>query len=114
MPVRFAALFLPLLLGACTHYRHIDPQTPEGLACLHKLDAEVNACEAKVKAQQDNFDGLHEFQVRNNQQCEHFNTLDTPNACVPAPPPTKVSNYCRSGYAEKYVACGGRIEKVEE
>lgn len=114
MPLRFAALSLAMLLAACTHYRYIDPQTPEGLACMKKLDAEVNACEAEVKAQQDNFDGLNEFQVRNNQQCEHFNTLNMPNACVPPPPPTKVANYCRSNYAEKYVACGGRIEKIED
>lgn len=114
MPVRFAALLLPILLSACTHYRYTDPQTPEGLNCLHTLDAEVNACETKIKAQQDNFDGLHDFQMRNTQQCEHFNSLDIPNACPPPPPVTKVSNYCRSGYADKFVACGGSIEKVEE
>lgn len=114
MPMRLAILSLATLLAGCTHYRYIDPQTPEGLACLHKLDAEVNACETRIKDQQDNFDGLHDFQMRNTQQCEHFNTLNTPNACPPEPSRTTVTNYCRDDYREKFVACGGRIEKVEQ
>ncbi|MHA6196403.1 hypothetical protein ACX3YG_18765 [Pseudomonas wadenswilerensis] len=114
MPCLFAALSLSLLLAACTHYRYIDPDTPEGLACLKKLGAQVSECETEVKNQQDNFDGLHEFQARNTQQCEHFNTNNTPNACPPPPPPTKVANYCRDNYREKFVACGGKIEKIQE
>ncbi|WP_175651597.1 hypothetical protein [Pseudomonas sp. Marseille-P9899] len=114
MPMRLATLSLAILLAGCTHYRYIDPQTPEGLACLHKLDAEVNACETRIKNQQDNFDGLREFQARNAQQCEHFNTLNTPNACPPVPSRTTVANYCRDDYREKFIACGGRIEKVEQ
>lgn len=112
--IRLPILAVAVLLSACTHYRYIDPQTSEGLDCLHKLDAEVNECESKVKAQQDNFNSLHETQARLTQQCEHFNTLNTPNACPPPPSPTQVPNYCRSGYKEKYVACSGRIEKVEK
>ncbi|MFK3818309.1 hypothetical protein ACI2KG_17175 [Pseudomonas sp. NPDC089407] len=113
MLIRLAALSLAILLTACTQYRYINPQTPEGLACLKKLDAKVNACESDVKNQQDNFDSLHETQARSTQQCEHFDTANTPYACPPPPSPTKVANYCRSGYGEKFVACGGRIEKVE-
>jgi len=104
---------LSILLAACTQYSYIKPQTSEGLDCLKKLDARVNACETDVKNQQDNFDSLHETQARTTQQCEHFNTSNTPNACPPAPSPTKVANYCRSGYREKFVACGGKVEKVE-
>lgn len=112
--IRFATVAVTMLLTACTHYRYIDPQTPDGLDCLHKLDAQVNACERKVKEQQDNFDSLHETQARSIQQCEHFNTHNIPNSCPPPPSPTQVPNYCRSGYKEKYEACGGRIEKVED
>lgn len=112
--IKLPILAVALMLTACTQYRYVDPQTPEGLDCLRKLDARVNACETDVKAQQDNFDSLHETQARSTQQCEHFNTLNMPNACPPPPPPTQVPNYCRSGYKEKYVACGGRIEKVEK
>ncbi|WEK32866.1 MAG: hypothetical protein P0Y58_11950 [Candidatus Pseudomonas phytovorans] len=112
--IRLATLSIAVLLAGCTQYRYIAPQTPEGLDCLHKLQARVNACESEVKAQQDGFDSLHETMARSTQQCEHFNTLNMPNACPPPPPPAKVANYCRSGYKEKYVACGGRIEKVEK
>jgi len=114
MPVRFAALSLSLLLVACTRYHYIDPDTPEGLACLKKLDAEVSECETNIKNQQDNFDGLYESQMRSAQQCEHFNKLNIPNACPPPPGPTRVDNYCRNSYREKFVACGGRVEKIEE
>ena len=113
MLVRLTAFSLAILLTACTQYRYINPQTPEGLDCLKKLDAKVNACEIDVKNQQDNFDSLHETQARSTQQCEHFNTSNTPYACPPPTSPTKVANYCRSGYREKFVACGGRIEKVD-
>ncbi|NIE77453.1 hypothetical protein F3J45_23745 [Pantoea sp. Ap-967] len=113
MSIRLTTLSLAVLLTACTHYRYVDPDTPEGLECLHKLHETVSACEAKVKAQQDNFDSLHETQARSTQQCEHFNTLNMPNACPPAPSPTTVPNYCRSGFDEKYKACGGRVEQVE-
>ncbi|MBK5006367.1 hypothetical protein IAE33_001332 [Pseudomonas sp. S60] len=107
------SLSLSLLLAACTQYRYINPDTPEGLDCLKKLDAKVSACEADVKKLQDNFDSLHETQARSTQQCEHFNTSNTPNACPPTPSLTKVDNYCRSGYREKFEACGGRVEEVE-
>jgi hypothetical protein len=33
---------------------------------------------------------------------------------MPAPPPTTLANYCRSGYDEKFVGRGGKIEKIEE
>lgn len=111
--IRLITLSLAILLTACTQYRYIDPQTPEGLDCLKKLDAKVNACETDVKNQQDNFDSLYDTQARSTQQCEHFNTLKMPNACPPPPSPTKVANYCRSGYRETFVACGGRVEEVE-
>ncbi len=110
LPILAAA---SLMLAACTQYRYVDPLTPEGLDCLHKLDSQVNACETKIKEQQDNFDSLHKTQTRSTQQCEHFNTLNMPNACPPLPSPTQVANYCRSGYREKYLACGGKVEKVE-
>ena len=111
--IRLPTLAVAVLLTACTQYRYIDPQTPEGLDCLHKLDARVNACENKVKEQQDNFDSLHETQTRAAQQCEHFNAHNMPNACPPPPSATKVSNYCRSGYRERFVECGGKVEEVE-
>jgi hypothetical protein len=111
---RLLALALGISLTACTHYRHIDPQTPEGLDCLHKLDAQVNECEARVKARQDNYDRLHEFQALSTQQCEHNNRLNIPNACPPPPTPTRVPNDCRSDYEDKYIACGGRVEEVEQ
>ncbi|SDT33742.1 hypothetical protein SAMN05216598_5113 [Pseudomonas asplenii] len=114
MPIRFAALPLMMLLTACTHYHYINPQTPEGLACMHKLDAEVNACETRVREKQDSFNSLHEFMERSRQQCEHGNTFNIPNACPQPPSPTKVDNYCRDGYDEKFVKCGGRIEKIEQ
>ena len=110
---RLASLSLSILLAACTQYSYIKPRTSEGLDCLKKLDAKVSACETDVKNQQDNFDSLHETQARTTQQCEHFNTSNTPNACPPTPSPTKVANYCRSDYREKFVACGGKVEKVE-
>ncbi|WP_426181065.1 hypothetical protein [Pseudomonas sp. TWRC1-2] len=113
MLIRLITLSLAILLTACTQYRYIDPQTPEGLDCLKKLDAKVNACETDVKNQQDNFDSLYDTQARSMQQCEHFNALKMPNACPPPPSPTKVANYCRSGYREKFVACGGRVEEIE-
>jgi hypothetical protein len=111
--IRLTTLSLAILLTACTQYRYINPQTPGGMNCLKKLKAKVNACETDVKNQQDNFDSLHETQVRSTQQCEHFNTLNMPNACPPPPSPTKVANYCRSGYREKFVECGGRVEEVK-
>ena len=111
--IRLTILSLAMLLTACTQYRYIKPETAEGLDCLQKLNAEVNACETDVKNRQDDFDSLHEIQTRYMQQCEHFNTFNMPNACPPPPSPTKVSNYCRSGYHQKFVACGGRVEEVK-
>ncbi|WP_232000402.1 hypothetical protein [Pseudomonas asplenii] len=81
---------------------------------MHKLDAEVNACETRVREKQDSFNSLHEFMERSRQQCEHGNTFNIPNACPQPPSPTKVDNYCRDGYDEKFVKCGGRIEKIEQ
>ncbi|MFJ4387456.1 hypothetical protein ACIP02_24430 [Pseudomonas sp. NPDC089408] len=63
MLIRLTAHSLAILLTACTQYRYINPQTPEGLDCLKKFDAKVNACETDDR--------------------------------------------------EKFVACGGRVEKVE-
>ena len=111
--IRLTALSFAILLTACTQYHYIDPQTPEGLDCLKKLDTKVIACETDVKNQQDNFDSLYETQARSTQQCEHFNTLNIATACPPPPSPTKVANYCRSGYREKFVECGGRVEEVK-
>ena len=110
---RLTTLLLVILLAACTQYRYINPETPEGLDCLKKLDAKVIACETDVKNQQDNFDSLYETEARSTQQCEHFNTLNIATACPPPPSPTKVANYCRSGYREKFVECGGRVEEVK-
>ncbi len=114
MPVRMLALSLGILLTACTQYRFIDPQTPEGLACKRELDAKVSACETWFKEQHDGLNSLRETQARSAQLCEHFNTNNMPNACPPAPSPSTESSPCRNGYAEKYKACGGRIEKVEK
>ena len=114
MPVRMLALSLAMLLAGCTEYRYIDPQTPEGLACKHELDAKVSACETRFKEQQEGLNSLRETQASFAQQCEHFNKNNTPNACPPAPSPSTVSSPCRNGYAEKYKACGGRIETVEK
>lgn len=52
--------------------------------------------------------------VESAQLCKHVNTNNMPNACPPAPSPSTESSPCRNGYAEKYKACGGRIEKVEK
>ncbi len=106
--MRLTTLSLGILLSACTHYRYIDPQTSEGLDCLRKLDAKVNACESEVRDRQASYDNLYNSLSMFRQQC----TME-PNACPPPPTRTQVSNYCRDDYDEKFVACGGRIEEVE-
>ena len=108
--IRMLTLALGVLLTACTHYRYIDPQTPEGLDCMHKLDTQVYECEVRAKE----IDSLNELQALSVQQCEHNNSFKIPNACPPPPTPSRLPNHCRSGYDEKYTACGGRIEEIED
>jgi hypothetical protein len=49
--------------------------TTESAGLSEQVERYINACEVKVKEQQENFDLLNEIQARSTQQCEHFSIL---------------------------------------
>lgn len=108
-----------LTLGACTHYRYVDPDTEQGKQCVAKLDAQVSACEERAKNLAEGQRVLDDAQRNSYQSCTHqFNpTPQNPEPCSSLKPSvsnTVNTNACRSGYAERFIACGGRLEEIKD
>ena len=114
----FAALAF-LLLGACTQYRYIHPETPQGQQCVAELDANVNACEQRAKDSAEGQRVLDEAQRNSYQTCTHqfSSSASNPDPCSGLKPSGVVSvqnNTCREGYTDKFIACGGRLEEIKD
>lgn len=103
------------LLGGCTQYREVPPQTAEGQACVLQCSEQAGECRQRAEESYKGFKGLYDVQHQSYQNCLH-NTRD-PNLQSLCPKPTAISgpdtNICSGSYKSCFVDCGGHYEKDE-
>jgi len=106
------------LLGGCTQYREVPPQTAEGQACVRKCSEQASECRQRAEESYKGFKGLYDIQYQSYQSyqsCLH-NSGD-PNLQSLCPKPTAPSgpdtSICSDSYKSCFVDCGGQYEKVE-
>ncbi|UCJ18442.1 hypothetical protein K5Q02_08785 [Pseudomonas sp. MM211] len=113
-------LFLPVfalltLLGACTQYREVPPQTAEGQACVQQCNETQRACERREDESYQGFKVIHDSQNQSYQNCLH--STEDPNLKTLCPKPTAIDGpdyrTCSEVYKNCFVTCGGSYEKIE-
>lgn len=119
MPYRFLPVTLLAtltLLGGCTQYREVPPQTAEGQACVRKCTEQASECRQRAEASYQGFKVIYDAQNQSYQNCLHNNTRD-PNLQSLCPRPTAIDGpdyrICSEVYENCFVNCGGHYEKVE-
>lgn len=103
------------LLGGCTQYREVPPQTAEGQACVRQCSELAGECRQRAEESYKGFKGLYDIQYQSYQSCLH-NSSD-PNLQSLCPKPTAIdgpdTSICSDSYKSCFTNCGGHYEKVE-
>ena len=103
------------LLGGCTQYREVPPQTAEGQACVQQCNQTQRACERQEDESYQGFKVIYDSQNQGYQNCLH--ATQDPNLKTLCPKPTAIDGpdyrICAEVYKNCFVKCGGRYEKVE-
>jgi hypothetical protein len=111
---RAARAALPLLaflaVGACTHYEHIPPATPEGQACVAQCSMMRSQCVAQQNSQLQQCNIMRSAALTSYNRCR---AAGGGHRCVEPPFCTGGSYQCSAPYDDCFRACGGRIVAVD-
>lgn len=104
-----------MLLGGCTQYREIPPQTAEGQACVRQCNDQARQCERRADESYQNFKGLYDTQYQSYQNCLHVTEDPQLKQMCPRPTAPSGPEYrdCSRSYDSCFVECGGTYEQIE-
>ncbi|MDI3306094.1 MAG: hypothetical protein QJR07_03245 [Acetobacteraceae bacterium] len=112
--LRISRKTLPLLaflmIGACTQYQRIPPDTPEGRACVAQCGMMRSQCVSQQNFQLQQCNMMRSAALASYNRCR---ASGGGSQCVMPPVCTGGDYQCNRPYDDCFVACGGRLVPIK-